>query len=156
MQGGSNRTSPGSGPTLTFSLWYKRLCAHRRLKPQQACFVLGMAFFICPLPHVTDPSFLVSWTCRPNAPLWINLILLLYFDSGMRLVDLLSSIDEPLLTLHINHRTSARKPDDGLLADFRQKFPEVSTGVTEPTAPAVSHATTAVFNPVIDAPAQER
>lgn len=74
----------------------------------------------------------------------------------MRLVDLFLSIDKHLLTLHVHHRTSAQKPDDGLLADFRQKFPEVSTGVTEPTAPAVSNATTAVFNPIINAPTQER
>lgn len=53
-------------------------------------------------------------------------------------------------------RTSARKPDDELLADFRQQFPEVSTGVTEPTAPAVSQTTTAVFQPVINAPVHER
>ncbi|KAL7951230.1 CP2 transcription factor domain-containing protein [Trichoderma barbatum] len=53
-------------------------------------------------------------------------------------------------------RTSARKPDDELLADFRQQFPEVSTGVSEPTAPAISQATTAVFQPIINAPIQER
>ncbi|UKZ49601.1 hypothetical protein TrVGV298_003848 [Trichoderma virens] len=53
-------------------------------------------------------------------------------------------------------RTSARKPDDELLADFRQQFPEVSTGVTEPTAPAISQATTAVFQPIINAPVNER
>ncbi|PNP39117.1 hypothetical protein TGAMA5MH_08969 [Trichoderma gamsii] len=53
-------------------------------------------------------------------------------------------------------RTSAQKPDDGLLADFRQKFPEVSTGVTEPTAPAISQAATAAFNPIINAPTHER
>ncbi|KAH6606210.1 hypothetical protein Trco_005363 [Trichoderma cornu-damae] len=53
-------------------------------------------------------------------------------------------------------RTSARKPDDELLADFRQQFPEVSTGVTEPTAPAISQATTTVFHPIINAPVHER
>ncbi|KAL7932453.1 CP2 transcription factor domain-containing protein [Trichoderma chlorosporum] len=53
-------------------------------------------------------------------------------------------------------RTSARKPDDELLADFRQKFPEVSTGVSEPTAPAISQATTAAFQPIINAPVHER
>ncbi|KAL6811686.1 CP2 transcription factor domain-containing protein [Trichoderma camerunense] len=53
-------------------------------------------------------------------------------------------------------RTSARKPDDELLADFRQQFPEVSTGVTEPAAPAISQATTAVFQPIINAPVNER
>ena len=61
-----------------------------------------------------------------------------------------------LLMLHVICRTSARKPDDELLADFRQQFPEVSTGVTEPNAPAVSQTTTAVFQPVINAPVHER
>lgn len=74
----------------------------------------------------------------------------------MRLLDPFLPMDNNLLTLHINYRTSARKPDDELLADFRQQFPEVSTGVTEPTAPAISQATTAVFNPVINAPTHER
>ncbi|KAL7790317.1 CP2 transcription factor domain-containing protein [Trichoderma ceciliae] len=53
-------------------------------------------------------------------------------------------------------RTSARKPDDELLADFRQQFPEVSTGATEPNAPAISQTTTANFNPIINAPVHER
>lgn len=74
----------------------------------------------------------------------------------MRLFDLFILIDNNLLTLHVHYRTSARKPDDELLADFRQQFPEVSTGVTEPTAPAISQATTAVFNPIINAPTHER
>lgn len=74
----------------------------------------------------------------------------------MRLLDSFPPINNSLLTLHVNHRTSARKPDDELLADFRQQFPQVSTGVTEPTAPAISQATTAVFNPIINAPAHER
>lgn len=74
----------------------------------------------------------------------------------MRLFDSFSPINKHLLTLHVDHRTSARKPDDELLADFRQKFPEVSTGATEPNAPAISHATTSIFNPVIHATTHDR
>jgi hypothetical protein len=73
-----------------------------------------------------------------------------------RLVDSFSSLNNHLLTLHVDLRTSAQKPDDGLLADFRQKFPEVSTGATEPSAPAISNAATAAFNPILNAPTHER
>ncbi|KAK5995733.1 Transcription factor CP2-like 3-like protein [Cladobotryum mycophilum] len=52
--------------------------------------------------------------------------------------------------------TSAQKPADDLLADFRQQFPEVSTVSTEPTTTAISQTTATTENPILAAVNQER
>ncbi|KAK2612092.1 hypothetical protein QQS21_001821 [Conoideocrella luteorostrata] len=52
-------------------------------------------------------------------------------------------------------RTSSQKPGDGLLADFRQQFPEVSAVTSDGPTPSIAQTTAPIDNPTISLPPQD-